>query len=174
MKTIKQLIEEMENVRLKGDAQHLYVQFEHKLRTSPASTRFHQSYEGGLYDHIELGMNVVDTLYDFLKSIGFSLGFTKDDAMFVYLIHDFGKTELYRQVSPGVFKYIPNKPSHEMLCKILLREQCMTLSSEHDQAVTFHHGGWSTAKQPPTLSQLTYFTHICDLIASQFGRPEWK
>ena len=84
--------------------------------SAPASTRFHGSYEGGLFDH---SLNVYECLCDFIKRPRFKdkYGFTfsEESLAIVALLHDICKTNFYKTEMRNVNKYPPVKTGGYLL-----------------------------------------------------------
>lgn len=72
--------------------------------TSPASTRYHASYEGGLVRH---SLNVYDNLMDLVRMKGLEESIRPDSIAIVALLHDFSKMNLYEPGVRNVKKYYP-------------------------------------------------------------------
>lgn len=116
--------------------------------TSPASTRFHNNFEQGLFQHSIL---VTETLLK-LKEV-LSSNIDNESCVIVGLFHDVGKVGL-----PGKPLYLPNRekePDSEEVSYIinpklvymglgvrslLLVAQFIPLSEEETQAIAYHDG----------------------------------
>ncbi len=116
--------------------------------TSPASTRFHLSEEGGLLKH---SVGVAQSLLRFRHEFAPSL--TEESCVMVGLFHDIGKVGM-----PGAPLYLPNDNEWEVkkgiryrinpdvvpmglaLRSLYLATKYLPLSSAESQAIAYHDG----------------------------------
>lgn len=70
--------------------------------TAPASTRFHNSVEGGLCDH---SLNVYFNLYSLVKNKHLEDSISEESIIICALLHDISKMNLYEKTYRNVKKY---------------------------------------------------------------------
>lgn len=144
--------------------------------TAPASTCFHGSYEGGLFDHC---INVADVLFKLSK--GVVLPSTKpwerpESPIIVGLLHDATKLGLYVKNEQGVWTHDPNYVQlgscHGDDSRVKVNNY-VDLTEEEQLCIRWHMGayegpeswdGYDAAikKYPHVL-----WTHTADMLASK-------
>lgn len=138
---------------------------------SPASTKYHGAYVGGLFDH---SMNVACVLKH-LTSIGVcSKWELQRSPGIVGLLHDFTKIGKYNREEDGTFKYNTKALSYgghgsDSLIKIL---QVLALTPEEAMCIRYHMGayekeGWDDFDQAIRAYPNALWTHTADMYASK-------
>ena len=138
---------------------------------SPASTKYHGSYVGGLFDH---SMNVACVLKH-LTSIGVCHKWEKQRSpVIVGLLHDFTKIGKYNREEDGLFKYNTKALSYgghgsDSVIKLL---QTIQLSTEEVMCIRYHMGAyekddWEGFDQAIRAYPNVLWTHTADMYASK-------
>lgn len=138
---------------------------------APASVRFHGSYEGGLFDHSRVTMNI---LVDLTEQLG--LKWERPESPFIIgLFHDLCKVDAYRcDSSLHEIVHNPNQyiDGHGEKSVIMLQKY-LKLTDEEIACIRWHMGafekdtkkweyyGRAIEKYPNVL-----YTHTADMIAS--------
>lgn len=147
--------------------------------TAPASTKYHGSYEGGLFDHC---LNVTDTLLR-MTSLGLISWERQESPVIVGMLHDATKIGAYvHDPYGGSWMYNPEavqiSPTHGQ-DSVLKIKQHMELTEEEEYCIRWHMGAYETdqwagydeaiRKYPNVL-----WTHTADMFASKVmeGRCE--
>ena len=139
---------------------------------SPASTKYHGSYEGGLFDHCFMVMNFLVEL-----SAKNDLHWKRAESPFIIgMFHDLCKIDQYRPFMNGEsvgWEYNPNTDFKGHGDKsIILLSQFMTLTEEEIMCIRYHMGAFvekeewrdytgAVHKYPNVL-----WTHHADMLAS--------
>ena len=141
---------------------------------APASTRFHGSYEGGLFDH---SLRVARELVNLTEKLGLMWEDTKSPII-VGLFHDLCKCDNYiYDIETNGYKYNPDIiiPGHGEKSVILLQKY-IDLTDEEIACIRWHMGAYE--KDPKMWEYFgraieTYpnvlYTHTADMIASKIG-----
>lgn len=144
--------------------------------TAPASTRFHDSHEGGLVEH---SLKVFEALKDDVEA--YDLGFDMETVAIVSLFHDickigFYKTEMRNTKENGKWIKVPYYTVEDKLPighsekSVILLQQFMKLKVDEILAINAHMGGWdkrdfivsNTFEECP----LAVYLHMADLKAT--------
>lgn len=121
--------------------------------TAPASTRFHNAYEGGLLEH---SLNVYDCLHSYLTSeraaSGFGLSYSEESIAIVSLLHDLCKVNVYKagtrnvKDEHGVWQKVPSYDYRDELPyghgekSVYIISGYMKLTREEAFAIRYHMG----------------------------------
>ena len=121
--------------------------------TAPASTRFHNAYEGGLLEH---SLNVYDCLASYLSSdrveTGFGLSYSEESIAIVSLLHDLCKVNVYKASTRnvkderGVWQKVPSYEYRDELPyghgekSVYIISGYMKLTREEAFAIRYHMG----------------------------------
>lgn len=155
---------------------------------APASTKYHNAYDGGLCEH---SLHVYDNLVKLYDTFHFNLEEDDLDSLaIVSLFHDIGKINSYKKEikhkkvidGPGnshwedyigySFSDIDDRfyvGNHEETCAYLTSTLVPLRASEY-AAILNHHGGldWSSTKQGPADVYCKYplamFLHLADMV----------
>jgi len=144
--------------------------------TAPASTRYHNNFEGGLLKHC---INVTNLLIKHNAILG--KPFKMSDVVIAGLFHDLGKghKEYYIKTKTGKYKYGPivKEVQHAVLSKEALENHFpVKLSDELLEAVLIHNGmytndGYMIFKNHKH-SLLAWVLHSCDMISLKIEKVE--
>ena len=139
--------------------------------TAPASTKYHGSYEGGLFDH---SVNVAETLIDLTKRLDLTW-IRPESPVLIGLYHDLCKCDQYGK-DPETGKYVYQDtilPGHGDK-SIAILSQFLTLTPEEIACIRWHMGAF---EDDPKLRngygraceryENVLFTHTADMIASK-------
>jgi len=140
--------------------------------TAPASTKYHGSYEGGLFDH---SLEVAKCLVDLTKKLGLEWK-SPASPYFVGMYHDICKCDNYvYDIETASYKYNSDIiiPGHGDKSVIMLQKY-ISLTDEEIACIRWHMGAYETdtkmweyygraiEKYPNVL-----YTHMADMIASK-------
>lgn len=144
--------------------------------TSPASTKYHAAYPGGLYDHCR---NMTNVLLH-LTNKGITVPWSRPESpVIVGMLHDITKVGKYKELYPEArmdypaYEYIGaldyGGHGSDSLIKVL---QHMRLTEEESMCIRYHMGAYEQAdwknmdkaikKYPNVL-----WTHVADMVASK-------
>ena len=140
--------------------------------TAPASTKYHGSYEGGLFDH---SLETAKQLVNLTKKLG--LKWSRPESPYIVgLFHDVCKCDNYvKDKETGKYIYNPDMiiPGHGEKSVILL-QRAIKLTAEEISCIRWHMGAYETdtkmweyygravERWPNVL-----YTHTADMIASK-------
>lgn len=138
---------------------------------SPASTRYHGAYFGGLFDH---SMNVACVLKH-LTSIGVCNKWENQRSpVIVGLLHDFTKIGKYNSEKDGIFTYNSKAQGYgghgsDSVIKLL---QILPLSQEEVLCIRYHRGAyekedWDGFDRAIRTYPNVLWTHTADMYASK-------
>lgn len=145
---------------------------------APASTRFHEAYEGGLCEHSLL---VYDKLIGLVGKTG---EFNLDTLIIVSLLHDICKTYYYKvdyrnaKNERGQWEKVPYYTVDDQLPyghgekSVMLINDAMKLTLEEMMAIRWHMGAYSGQQDWNTCSTafdkfpLAMYLHFADMIAT--------
>ena len=164
------------------------------MKFVPASTNYHGSYVGGLYDHTIL---VFYFCYKNYEIVGVDK-FSKTDVCVVALLHDLEKLWSRRDRVPNnkkfeefyMYRDDEKKSNREILKRIskyknkkfqgksfhidktysLIRNMDIELTDQQLFGLVFHHGGWSRYRgynNYPESDEISAYLHSFDMIVSQ-------
>ncbi len=100
---------------------------------SPASTRFHGNYEGGLLDHS------INVYKEFMK---FPLKLPRRTKVITCLLHDICKTNTYIKTLTG-YKFNKEIKGHALL-SIQIIEKFLVLTKQEIEMIKYHMGWYGT------------------------------
>lgn len=138
---------------------------------SPASTKYHGAYIGGLFDH---SMNVACVL-KYLTSIGVCSKWENSRSpVIVGLLHDFTKIGKYNKEEDGTFTYNSKAQGYgghgsDSVIKLL---QILQLSQEEVLCIRYHMGAyekedWDGFDRAIRTYPNVLWTHTADMYASK-------
>lgn len=156
----------------------------HGFFRSPASTKFHGAYEGGLFDH---SLMVMNTLVDLSAKNG--LKWQRAESLFIVgMFHDLCKIDQYRHPISGTiydggkecpvydeqaWEYNPDTTLKGHGDKsVILLSQHMTMTEEESLCILFHMGAFTEQDQWRSYTNTVHqfpnvlWTHHADMIAS--------
>ena len=144
--------------------------------TAPASTRFHNAFEGGLLAH---SLNVYDCLKDLTKG-----KWADDTIAIVALLHDICKVNQYKvdyrnkKNDDGVWVKEPYFTTDDLMPlghgekSVMLISELIKLSKEELYAIRWHMGGYEPKENYSYIAKayekypLAVYTHMADLMAT--------
>lgn len=140
--------------------------------TAPASTRFHGSYEGGLFDH---SCNVTKRLYGLTRAL--DIHWQRPESPFIIgMFHDICKHDQYIKVQEdGKTKYVYNENqtiTGHGTKSVAILSKYFTLTAEEYLCIRYHMGAYvkddwigldEAIKSYPTV----WWTHSADMMASK-------
>jgi len=145
----------------KTKVQTMWDIFGDDFQIMPASNRFHSNFPGGLLVHTVWTIRIAKFMYKRFKAMDSDLGqgldFKLDEAIFILVLHDFGK--IYEQT-------ITPYRDHVTWIGEMLNKAKIGLTEKQAHAILHHHGGYGVKGSPPT--KLSTFVHTCDNWASMF------
>lgn len=154
--------------------QHVPGEFTDWLRangffTAPASTKYHGSYPGGLFDH---SLSVTETLVDLTEKNGIVWEMNRSPYI-VGMFHDLCKMDQYKQhPEQPIFIYRTNiAPGHGDKSVALLAKY-YDLTEEERLCIRYHMGAfvekeeWREYTQAVNRYAAVLWTHHADMIAS--------
>lgn len=174
-KQIRDYLEEVRMPALRKNLLKLYDDVEEKLKTNPASIKYHHNYPSGLYTHTLEVMRFALELFEQYKE-KMTQHFTRDDVIFVSFIHDLEKTTKYKKnssqnagISEPHFAYNYSKLDLNDAAEVinLVGRYGLHLTDMQLNGVCMHHGGWSVDRGK--LTELAALIHIADLMSVNFG-----
>lgn len=145
--------------------------------TAPASTRYHECYEGGLAEH---SVNVFQQLVRLLRAYP-EVKVSGETAAIVTLLHDVCKadcykTELRNKKIDGVWQQVPFYTFQEDFCfgghgskSVYLIQKFMQLTDEEAVAINCHmgveNGNWAVT-DAFRMYPLAFLVHTADMAAT--------
>lgn len=154
--------------------------------TSPASTKYHGAYEGGLAEH---SVNVLDCMLMLNESLNKTYGMPKDDEnsiILVALLHDLCKVntyktkQLWRKDANGKWEsytgYVrePDLSMGHGGKSVYLANKYVDLTDKESQAIFWHMGAYDKSEynnynemsDAYTKNSLAYKLHTADMVAT--------
>lgn len=139
---------------------------------SPASTKYHGAYEGGLFDH---SLEVTKSLVELTEKLG--LEWERPESPYIVgMYHDLCKCDLYMwDIETDKYKYNPEIiiPGHGEK-SVMILQRFISLTDEEIACIRWHMGAYETdtkmweyygraiERYPNVL-----YTHTADMIASK-------
>lgn len=157
-----------------GDYDYMSVEYLDKLGffTAPASTKYHGSYEGGLFDH---SLEVAKSLVELTEKLG--LKWSRPESPYIVgMFHDLCKCDNYRRdIETGKYIYNPDMiiPGHGEK-SIILYQKNDYLTDEEIACIRWHMGAyetdtsmWRYYDRAIEAYPNVLYTHTADMIASK-------
>ena len=147
-----------------------YLETKTQWLTSPASIRFHGSYEGGLVDH---STQVTEVALRLKAAYPLATPFDGRLAM-VAMFHDVGKLGSYTRQSPRSKVWYYNEKQVRMphaVRSLMVVSRFVELSEEEWQAIYGHNGQYVPENKSLAMHEepLTLILHMADVVAAKFG-----
>lgn len=154
---------------------------------APASTKYHDSFEGGLAKH---SLCVYDRLVEVLKMEQFQkvVKYDRESRIICALLHDVCKTNFYKLSEKNVQNKQTGKWEKENYytvedsnfyghgeCSVMLIEKHIKLTDEERYAIRWHMGAWDESAKTGALSKafkaypLSLALHIADMMDANLG-----
>lgn len=175
-KQIREYLDEVRMPALRKSLLKLYDDIEGKLKSNPASIKYHHNYPSGLYIHtlevITFAVELFETYKD--KMIHY---FTRDDVILVAFIHDLEKMTKYRKnnsqnagISEPYFEYNYSKLDMNDSAEVvtIIGKYGIFLNDIQMNALVLHMGGFS--KDRGKMLPLAALMHSADLLSCNFGK----
>lgn len=151
--------------------------------TAPASTKYHDSHEGGLALH---SYKVYKCLLEIAKTRQFiKYNFDFDSIIICALLHDICKTNFYKVSEKNVKNektgkwekenYYTIEDSHiygHGECSVMLIEEFIKLTDEEKYAIRWHMGAWDESAKNGSINKVfqkypfALALHLADMMAS--------
>jgi hypothetical protein len=155
------------------------------FETVRGSTHNHQTWDGGIGDHILDGMNYTYHLYDFDASFGRPLPFSKSDALLIFFLHDLEKPWRIEVMPDGSVRNRPGLDTKEAFKKFRedkLKEYNISLTPAQFNGLTYVEGeikDYSSLRR--VMNELAAFCHKVDVMSARIwydypkisGEDEW-
>lgn len=136
---------------------------------APASTKYHGSYEGGLFDH---SYSVAKSLVLLTSSNGLSWQ-NERSPIVIGLLHDVCKVDQYRIIAPNTYKFVADTPlKGHGIKSVAIANSLIGLNGEEAACILNHMGAFGTKAETNAFTNAihTYpnvlWTHMADMIAS--------
>lgn len=137
--------------------------------TQAASTKFHGSYEGGLFDH---SYAVMRHLLDLTDRLG--LQWQREESPYIVgMFHDLCKIDQYVRLPDGRYKFIYNTEVKGHGDKsVILLARLMPLTEEEMNCIRYHMGAFTEKEAWRTYTDAIHkypnvmWTHTADMMAS--------
>ncbi len=154
----------------------MYEDLRQKFADNYGSTHNHQSWPGGLWDHLQEVMNIATELYACLEKLR-SLPFSTSDVLLCLFLHDMDKPGAFAVGQDGELHRhhaVSTKDgSHAQRVK-LARQYGIILTEAHQNAIKYAEGelGDYTNKRR-VMNELAAFVHACDILSARLwhGHP---
>lgn len=156
------------------------------FETVRGSTYNHQTWNGGILDHITDCMNYAYYLYDFDLSFGRPLSFSKSDALLIMFLHDLEKPWRIEVLEDGTVRNKPGlttKQSFKKFREQKLVEYGITLTEEQMNGLTYVEGEINDySSKYRVMNELAAFCHKVDIMSARIwydypktnGLDEWN
>ncbi len=143
--------------------------------TAPASTKYHNNYEGGNFDH---SFDVAVILKDLTEKLGLEWG-RPESPIIVGFLHDVCEYDNYLKLEDGTYTYNPNTfyKGHGDKSVILLASQ-LQLTEEEVACIRYHMGAftdkaeWSDYTNAIHRYPNVLWTHTADMVATHIMEVE--
>lgn len=137
---------------------------------APASTKYHGSWAGGLYEHSEA---VTKNLVYLTEKL--DLKWERDKSPYlVGILHDLCKADQYTRNYDGTWAFAPTRPLPGHGEKsVILAQKIVDLTEEEILCIRWHMGGyddsknWNICGAAIELYQNVLWTHTADMMASR-------
>lgn len=155
----------------KSDVEALrFVLTQESFFSSPASTKYHGNYPGGLYDHSYM---VTISLLNLTHRLGLAWS-RKQSPYIVGMLHDMCKCDSYIRKADGTYDY----NTHTLLNghgekSVIMIQKFLTLTDEEIACIRWHMGAfddkenWNRYGEAIEKYPNVLYTHTADMIASR-------
>lgn len=136
------------------------------FETVRGSTHNHQTWDGGILDHVTDGMNYAYYLYEFDKGFGRPLPFSLSDSLLIFFLHDLEKPWRIEVMEDGTVRNRPGLDTKEVFKKFRedkIEEYGLMLSKYQLNGLTYVEGelkDYSSTHR--VMNELAAFCHQCD------------
>lgn len=134
----------------------------------PASTKYHQSFKGGLFDH---SLRVQRHMLDLTRKHGLKWS-DPESIRIISLCHDLCKVGAYEIVGEGEYKHRKDHPEGHGDLSLKLANAIITLTEEEQQCIRWHMGAydhkdnWKVFENVLKGNPNVYWTHVADMTAT--------
>lgn len=132
--------------------------------TQAASTKYHQSYQGGLAEH---SLSVYKNLSRLNEALG--LGYDSNSMIIASILHDICKIDAYLATGNG-FRWNPRSNKGHAKKSIELVNKFIHLTKEEEYAIKFHMGAyeknefnWNELGEGYRRYSMAYYIHVADM-----------
>lgn len=134
--------------------------------TQAASTKWHQSYRGGLAEHSLEVFKALDELNEKLE-----LGYNQDVIILAGSMHDICKIDAYVENEDGSFSWnYKSVDNRHALKSIDLLKAFIELTDEEEASIKYHMGAyekkeyvWDDLSEAYHDHAIAYYTHVADM-----------
>ena len=137
------------------------------FETVRGSTHNHQTWPGGILDHIVDGMNYAEKLYALDASFGRPMYFSLSDALLIFLLHDIEKPWRIQVLETGEVVNRPGldtKQAFKAFREAKLREYGLVLTPSQMNGLTYVEGeGPDYSSKHRVMNELAAFCHKVDV-----------
>lgn len=136
--------------------------------TQATSTKYHQSYQGGLAEH---SLSVYKNLSKLNKAL--DLGYKEESMIIASLLHDLCKIDAYNIVNMTLgyqIKWNPRSNKGHAKKSIELVNKFIHLTEEEEYAIKFHMGAyeknefdWNELGEGYRKYSMAYYIHVADM-----------
>lgn len=156
------------------------------FETVRGSTHNHQTWDGGILDHVTDGMNYAYYLYDFDASFARPLPFTKSDALLIFFLHDLEKPWRIEVMNDGTVRNRPGldtKEAFKQFREDKLVEYEIELTPAQLNGLTYVEGEIKNySSKYRVMNELAAFCHKVDIHSARIwfdypkkaGEDEWS
>jgi len=181
----KEIIELLQSVKREGVKDLIdWLENDTDYFEAPASTKYHDSFEGGLAKH---SLSVYDRLINVLgmPELKKTIKYDRESRIICALLHDVCKTNFYKVSEKNVKNEQTGKWEKEKYytiedsrfyghgeCSVMLIEKHIKLTDEERYAIRWHMGAWDESAKTGALNKafkaypLALALHIADMMAS--------
>lgn len=137
------------------------------FETVQGSTHNHQTWAGGILDHITDGMNYAYHLYDFDKSFNRPLPFSLSDSLLIFFLHDLEKPWRIEMTADGTVRNrlgLDTKEAFKRFRENKLVEYGITLTEAQLNGLTYVEGELTNySSTHRVMNELAAFCHKVDV-----------
>lgn len=137
------------------------------FETVRGSTHNHQTWDGGILDHVTDGMNYAYYLYEFDKGFGRPLPFSLSDSLLIFFLHDLEKPWRIEVMEDGTVRNRPGLDTKEAFKKFRedkLVEYGITLTPAQLNGLTYVEGEMKDySSTHRVMNELAAFCHKVDV-----------
>lgn len=136
--------------------------------SDPASTKYHLSYEGGLFEH---SVNVAIALIELTASQGLKWQ-REQSPIIIGLLHDICKCNTYIKQEDGSYKYNPDADFRHGIKSVEIAKTLIDITEEEEACILNHMGAFTEKEKWSQYTMAIHkfpnvlWTHTADMIAS--------
>lgn len=159
-----EIINLLHNTKREGIQDLIIYLVDNNFFTQAASTKYHQSYTGGLAEH---SLSVYKNLCKLNTAL--ELGYDNDSMIIACLLHDICKIDAYINTGFG-FKWNPSSNKGHAKKSINIVSRFIQLTREEEYAIKFHMGAyeknefdWTELGEGYRRYSMAYYIHVADM-----------